>query len=310
MKFLARRLAHALLLLLCVSALALALLRWAPGDYFTTARVDPRISPEALTAMRAEHGLDRPLPVLYWKWVRSVVEGDWGFSFAYDSPAGPILWPRLRNTLLLVSCATLLAWIAAVPAGIAAAQRAGRWPDLAASAVSALLLGVPEIVLALAVFLAASRRHFLLPGINAAGEQGSVYQLLPPAVCLAAALLPLLISHLKSSVRQTLEAPFVEAARSFGIPEMRVLLRWALPAALNPMISLFGLSIGLLISSSLIVEGVFSWPGLGQLMLQAVADRDVFLIVDSAVLAAAFLVAGNLCADVLLYLNDPRIRAE
>jgi peptide/nickel transport system permease protein len=129
---------------------------------------------------------------------------------------------------------------------------------------------------------------------------------LPAAV--STGLIPILISHVRVSVTEVLETRFVAAARSFGISDARILFRWVLPASLNALISLFGLSVGMLLSSSLVVEGVFAWPGLGQLMLQAIVDRDVFLIVDSAVIAASLLLVGNLAADVLLCLSDPRIR--
>ena len=119
-----------------------------------------------------------------------------------------------------------------------------------------------------------------------------------------------MISHIETSVKENAHAPFVTAARGFGVSRWRLLVRWILPASANPMISLFGLSMGLLMSSSLIVEGVFSWPGLGLFMLQAVADRDIFPVVDSAVISAGFLLAGNLVADALLYLSDPRIRTQ
>ncbi len=321
MRFLGRRAAYSVLLLLCVSVLSLALLKWTPGDYFNSVRVDPQISPEALMAMRAEHGLDKPLPVLYWKWLESVAKGDWGFSFAYNSAAGPILWPRARNTLLLASCATLLAWLIALPFGVAAAARRGSWPDFLTNGATALLLGIPEVVLALGLLLIATRAHNGLLGAPMSSadlpnpgvwEEVNVLvkRLLAPALCLSLGLLPLLISHISTGVAEVLQAPFVSAARSFGISNSRILFRWVMPAALNSMISLFGLSLGLLMSSSLVVEGVFTWPGLGQLMLQAISDRDIYLIVDSAIIAAAFLVIGNLAADVLLYFSDPRIRTE
>src|SRR5207245_979523 len=106
-----------------------------------------------------------------------------------------------------------------------------------------------------------------------------------------------LVSHVRTSVRQTSEMPFVTAARNWGVSDFRLVWRWIVPASLNPIISLGGVSIGILMSSSFIVEGVFGWPGLGLLMLQAIHDRDIFLIVDAAIVAAGFLVMGDLVAD-------------
>ena len=111
-------------------------------------------------------------------------------------------------------------------------------------------------------------------------------------------------------MKEALQSPFVMAARGYGIPLHRMLLRHALPAAANPLVSLFGLSLGLLASSSLVVEAIFSWPGLGQLLLEAIFNRDFFLVIDAGMLATACLILGNLLADVLLYAIDPRTRVE
>ena len=131
-----------------------------------------------------------------------------------------------------------------------------------------------------------------------------------PTIALAAGFLPLLISHVRNAVAEVLRSPFIEAAVGHGIPPVRILLVYAFPAAANPLITLFGTSIGMLISSSLLTEAVFGWPGLGQLMLEAVEARDFFLVVGSAMLSTAFFLLGTLTADIMLYLADPRIRAE
>lgn len=319
MKFLARRALHSLLLLFGASVLSFLLVRLAPGDYFESMRINPQISNSTIAALRSQYGLDKPSPSLYWHWAQSASKGDWGFSYAYNSPAGPILWPRARNTLLLTVCATLLAWIIALPAGILSAARTGRWVDLLASGAIALLLAIPEVVLALVLLLFAVRTGFPAGGLMSPEYAGAEFwskgkdvirHLLLPAACLAAGLLPLLLSHARAAMGEVLRSPFILTARGLGIPYRRVLLRHAFPAAMSPLISLFGLSAGLLMSSSLVVEAIFSWPGLGQLMLHAIADRDVFLIIDSTILGSGFLIVGNFLADVLLYLSDPRIRAE
>lgn len=318
MKFLARRALHSLLLLVGASILSFLLVRLSPGDYFESMRINPQISNRTIEELRAQYGLDEPSPALYWRWVQSVLKGDGGFSFAYNLPAEAILWPRARNTLLLASCATLLAWAVALPAGILSAARIGSAADLFASAAIALLLAIPEVVLGLLLLLFAVQVGLPAGGLmsfkNTGGFWGASKDMLRhlflPAACLAGGLLPLLLSHVRASMQEALRSPFVTAARGYGIPFRRILFRHAFRAALNPIISLFGLSIGLLMSSSLIVEAIFSWPGLGRLLLQAIADRDLFLIIDSTMVAAGFLIAGNFIADLLLYWSDPRIRTE
>ncbi len=320
MRFLFRRLLHSLFLLASASVFSFAVVNLAPGDFFQAIRLNPAVSANTVTALRAQQGLNKPLPARYAAWVRSVMRGDWGFSFAYNSPAGPILWSRAKNTLLLTITATLLAWLIAVPLGVCAAVRPGSWADLLARVIASVLLATPELVLALLLLLLAVRTGYFpvggLASVSVTMPDSSLQardvarHLVLPSICLAAGLLPLLSSHIRSAMREALQTPFVSAALGHGIPFRRVLLRHALPAAANPLISLFGLSLGTLLSSSLLTEAVFSWPGLGRLMVEAIQQRDLFLIVDAAMLATIFLVVGNLIADLLLFASDPRIRAE
>jgi len=318
--FLVRRVIHALLVLVFASILAFTLASIAPGDYFDEMRLSSDISPATLEKLRAHYGLDRPMHERYRRWITSIPKGEWGFSFAYNSPAGPILLSRCRNTLLLTSVATALAWLGALIWGGWAALHQGGIVDHVATGVTAFLLAVPEIVLALCLLLFAVRTGYLpVGGLNLDATYASglwsvtaevAKHLALPALVLAAGSLPFLLSHVRSAIAETLRSPFIEAAVGNGIPPVRILSRHAFPAAANPLITLFGTSLGMLISSSLLTEAVFSWPGIGQLMLEAIQSRDFFLVVDSALLSTAFFVAGTLVADILLYLADPRIRAE
>jgi peptide/nickel transport system permease protein len=127
---------------------------------------------------------------------------------------------------------------------------------------------------------------------------------------LAVSLLALILRHVRSSVGEVLESTYMRAAEGHGLPRMKLLFRYALPAAANPLISLFGLSIAMLLSISLLVEVVMSWPGIGPLLLESILGRDVFVVVGAVMLSTVFLIAGNLLADILLYICDPRIRVE
>ncbi len=318
--FLLRRVIHAALILFLASLLAFTLASIAPGDYFEEMRVSSAISPQTLTRLRAQYGLDRPAPERYLQWVASIPKGQWGFSFAYNSPAAPILLSRCANTLLLTCLATTLAWLTALVWGGWAAMKEHGLLDLLLTGVNALLLAIPEVVLALCLLLFAVRTgYFPVGGLTSdqvaiSGIWGHIEDLAKhltlPTIALAAGSLPLLISHVRNAVAEVLRSPFIEAAVGLGIPPVRILFVYAFPAAANPLITLFGTSIGMLISSSLLTEAVFGWPGLGQLMLEAVEARDFFLVVGSAMLSTAFFLLGTLTADILLYLTDPRIRAE
>lgn len=317
---LARRVLHGLFVLFGVSVLSFLLVEMAPGDFFAEMRLDPRISPATLQALRARHGLDRPLPERYARWAASLARGELGYSFAYGSPVAPLLWPRVRNTLLLTAVATGTAWALAIPIGVwwATPRRPALRHGLAT--VMAVLLAVPDILLSLALLLLAVRTGwFPAGGMTSVGhEQMSrsarawdvLWHLALPAAALVLCILPMLTRHVRASMAATLEAPFVRAARAHGIPEGRVLFFHALPAAANPLISLFGLSLAGLLSMSLLVEIVMSWPGLGPLLLEAILARDFYLVLGLVLASTVLLLGGNMLADALLLAADPRIRRE
>ena len=164
MKYLERRLVHAILLLIGASVLCFLFSALAPGSFFDEMKLNPQISPETVSALRSQYGLDQPLPVRYGRWVKSVLRGEWGYSFAYNSPVRNLLMVRARNTLLLTTLSTLLAWCIAVPLGVWIASRSGQWQDRLGMAGTSLLLSVPELVLALALLYVLVLTHALPAG--------------------------------------------------------------------------------------------------------------------------------------------------
>ena len=317
-RYLCRRLGHGLLVLIGVSFLSFLLAELAPGSVFDEVRLDPRVSAATLAAMRDRYGLDRSLPEKYLDWLQSIPRGELGFSVAYNSPVGPLLWPRARNTLLLTLTATVLAWCIAVPVGTWAAHRKGGWVDRAAAGATTALLSVPDLLLGLGLLLLAVRSGYFPPGGMVSldfAELGPwdkfkdvMSHFLLPVAALTLINLPVLVRHVRASLIDVLQSPFIQAARATGIPERRLLFRHALRAAANPLISLLGLSAAALLSASLVVETIMSWPGLGPLLIEAVAARDLHLVVGAVMCSTALLIAGNLAADGLLYLVDPRLR--
>jgi peptide/nickel transport system permease protein len=320
MRYFIRRMLHAMLLLLGVSIFSFALMQLAPGDFFSPMKMNPQISARTVEGLRSQYGLDQPLPIRYGRWLRGVFHGDLGPSFAYNSPVAPLLAVRARNTLLLTGTSMLLAWLIAIPLGVAGAARRGKWSDRAGSVVTLALLTVPDLVLFLAILLFAVRTGWFPTGgmvstafdeLSAWGKTKDVaYHLFLPALGLAIATLPALVRHIRSAMIEVLEAPFIRAARAHGIDEFRVLLRYALPVAANPLISLFGFSVATMLSASLIVEVILSWPGIGPLLLDAILAKDVYVVIGAVMLSSLLLVAGNLIADLLLFAADPRIRME
>jgi peptide/nickel transport system permease protein len=320
MRFLARRLLHSLLILLAISFFSFLLLQCAPGDYFDAMRVNPRISAHAVEVLRAEHGLNRSFPARYAEWMRSLVKGDMGVSFAYGTPVGSLLWPRARNTLLLTGLSMFLAWLIAVPLGVWTAAAKDSWLDRAFSFGTSALLVIPDLLLFLLLLLLAVRTGWFPSGgmVSSNFDDLSFWQksldvtlhFALPAFGLAIVSLPLLLRHVRAAMIEVLDAPFIRAARGHGIPQRRLLWRYALPAAANPLISLLGLSIATMLSGSLIVEVILSWPGLGPLMIQSILSRDVNVVIGVVMLSSVFLLAGHLIADVLFFASDPRIRME
>jgi peptide/nickel transport system permease protein len=320
MKYFARRLAHAILLLLAVSIFSFAILQLAPGDFFAPMELNPQISSRTIAGLRSQYGLDQSLPLRYGRWLHGVLKGDLGASFAYNSPVAPLLAVRARNTLLLTGTAMLLAWLIAIPLGMWSAVHRGKWGDRAAGVVTSGLLTVPDLVLFLVLLLVAVRTGWFPTGgmVSAAFTELNVWNkvkdiavhLFLPALGLAIATLPPLVRHVRSAMIEVLEAPFIRAARAHGIAERRVLFRYALPVAANPLISLFGLSVATMLSASLLVEVILSWPGVGPLLVDAILAKDVYVVIGAVMLSSVFLVAGNLFADLLLFAADPRMRTE
>jgi peptide/nickel transport system permease protein len=320
MKYLVLRIFQSSCLLVGVSLLSFIFIELSPGDFFDEMKLNPQISSETLVQLRRQYGMDQPFAVRYIHWLKSVAHGELGFSFAYNAPVAPLLRSRARNTLLLAGSATLMAWLIALPWGILSAEKHGKWFDSGSSLLTSILLATPDVLLALGLLLFAVRTRFLPTGgmMSLAAENRGRWtetkdisiHLLGPVIVLALISLPTLLRHIRAAMIEALASPCVRAARAHGIGRSRILLRHAFPVAMNPLISLFGLSLGSLLSASLLIEVVMSWPGLGPLLLESILARDVYVIIGAVMFASFILVSGMLLGDVLLIGADPRIRTE
>lgn len=320
-RYLARRLGHGLLMLFGVSILMFLLLQAAPGEFLSELKLNSQISEETIAGLRAQYGLDQPLPVRYWKWLESSARGDFGYSFEYNVPASRLLLPRARNTLLLTVPAVLISWLIAVPLGVlVAGQRKGSWADRLFSGGTSALLALPDVLIALLALLVALKTGlFPVGGMTSVSpqDQGTwawlrdiAWHMVLPVAALVIGSLTIILRHVRASVGEVLQSSYMRAAEGHGLPRFQLLFKYALPAAANPLISLFGLSVALLLSISLLIEVVMSWPGIGPLLLEAILARDLFVVIGAVMLSTVFLVAGNLLADILLYAFDPRIRMQ
>jgi peptide/nickel transport system permease protein len=226
----------------------------------------------------------------------------------------------VRNTLVLTLPALLLSWLIAVPLGVLAAAKRSGWTDRLFAGGTSFLLALPDVLLAmLALLLALRTRLFPVGGMTSLSlqDQGAWARLadlgwhmaLPVAVLVIGSLAPIL-RQVRSSMIEVMDSSYIRAAEGHGLRRLTLLFRHALPAAANPLISLFGLSVAVLLSMSLLVEVIMSWPGIGPLLLEAILARDVFVVLGAAMLTALLLGVGNFLADILLYVADPRIRIQ
>ncbi len=320
MRYFARRLLHSVAILLAVSLLSFLFADLAPGDFYSVLRSDPRVSAGTVAGLRTQAGMSRPLAVRYGEWLVSSLKGDFGYSLAYNGPVAELLWPRVRASLLLAAVALSLTWTLAIPLGVWNAAARGTWADRLLRILLSILLTVPDLLLAI-VFLALAVESGWFPvgGLVSRGFSAMTpwqqfrdlaWHFTLPVTVLVLGMLPVLVRHIRAAMIEEMDAPFARNARALGIPRRRLLFRHILPAAANPLISLFGFSLGTLLSAGLLVEVVMGWPGVGPFFLEAIQARDFAIVLAVVVLSTCFLLLGNLVADLLLYRLDPRIRSR
>ncbi len=315
----ARALARTVLLLGAVSFLSLVLVELAPGDVLGDLRLNPRVTPDTVERLRVQYGLDQPIAIRYGRWVRSVVGGDFGFSALYNSSVWPILRPRLLNTLLLTTAALLGAWILALPLGVWSAVRRGQLIDRAVGVAVSALLATPELLLGLmALRLALTTGWFPAGGMTSATIANAgwahaadvLHHAALPIAALTVAQLPTLVRHVRASMIDALDARSLLMGRGLGIPAHRLIWRHALKIAAMPLSALFGLSVASLLSSSLAIEVVMGWPGLGPLLVEATLGHDAHLVAGATTAATLTLLVGVGAGATLAWWVDPRARPE
>ena len=300
-----------------VVALTWVLLHLAPGD---PARLlaGPDASPEQLAAVTVSLGLDRPLPVQFLGWAGRALRGDWGSSLATGRPVGRMLAEAWPWTALLVSLSLGLSYLLGI--GMALLQsRLGPRLDTALSAVSVVLVALPGYWLAVVLIWIFTYQLRLLPAFGATGLDADFLtawaRLADRLRHLALPLATLTLIGVGGAARfvrgalfDIRGAAFLAAARARGLPESTVRTRHLLRNALGPVLTLLGLSLPALFSGAVFVEGVFAWPGVGRILLEAVGARDYPVVMAAATVSALLVVAGNILADNLRAWTDPRVR--
>jgi peptide/nickel transport system permease protein len=301
--YLAKRLAASLLILLGVSVVTFGLTFMIAAD--PVAMIAGRNStPEIRQQIRHQLGLDRPLTEQYARYLGRLVRGDLGRSYARKSDVGPLIASRLPPTLLLMLGAIVAELMIGIPAGIYAASRRGRLGDKVAMTLSFLIVSTPHFVVGLTLLYLFAYLLGWLP----LGGYGTFSHLILPALTLGLAGGGWYSRMMRSSMIEVLRNDYIRTARAKGLPEWRVITQPALRNAIVPIVAMIGLDVGIFMSGVVVVENVFGWPGIGQLMWQAIQSLDIPIIMGVTIVAACFIVLGNLIADLVAPLIDPRIR--
>lgn len=319
-RFVLRRLATAALLVFLVLTATFAVLHLAPGEPESLLS-DPRIPPGQRDAVAALWNLDRPLPLQYVDWLADAVRGDWGTSFLYRRPVTRVVLEALPHTLALGLAALAIQLLVGVPLGLLAASRPRSRTDATLRLTSAFAHSLPTFWLALMALATLSFGLGLFPSSHA-GSPGAAewnalrrgldyaHHLALPALVLGLASAGGWLRFVRAGARQTLARPFVLTARAKGLSRGRVLWAHVVRPSLAPWLQLLGLTLPALLSGALVVEVVFSWPGLGRVAWAALVGRDYPLILACTAWSAVLVVLGTLAADLLAAWVDPSVREE
>jgi peptide/nickel transport system permease protein len=318
-KFIARRLLASVIVVLGVTAVTLILMDRTRGAYVPGIDLNPALRPEDIARLRANLGLDEPFYQWYLTWLWNVMHGDFGRSMIDGSPVMTHILERLPNTLELTVTAVLLGILISVPLGVIGALRRGSKTDHTLTVVSVAGFAVPQFWLGLMLILVFSVtfQHYGLPWLPSGGVTspfggGSLgdrlLHLIMPATVLSFFYLSLWSRFTRSSMLEVLSQDYIRTARAKGMSERRVVYLHGLRNALIPLVTLIGLELPGLVSGGLVVEVVFSWPGLGRLAFERALQYDYSTVMGVVFFATLLVVAGNLLADVLYAILDPRIR--
>lgn len=303
--YLLRRLAQTVPILFLVATLVFSLIHLIPGDPVEILLGESAREAD-VQALRARLGLDRPLGAQYMAFLSGLVRGDLGISVASGRPVTEVIGEHYPATLELALAGMMVALLIALPLGVSAALQRDRWVDHGSRFFALLGVSIPNFWLGPVLILLFSVHWNLLP----VSGRGTWRHLVLPAVTLGTALAGLLTRMVRSSLTEELRCPYLTTARAKGLSRSEVVVRHALSNALIPVVTVVGLQFGALLTGTIITETIFSWPGLGRLLIQAIRTRDYPLVQAGVLIIAVTYVLVNLATDVVYAWLDPRIRYE
>ena len=321
-RFLAVRATQAAVIVFLVTTLTFVLIQLAPGSPFTASGESNRVSPEITQRLEQSFGLDRPVPEQYIRYLSNLARGNFGYSFAEYRPARDAFLERVPNTLLLAGAGLVIMFGLGILVGAFQGARPGSRTDDILSLVTLAIYSMPIFWLGLmALLLFGLALHWLPVGgthdpviyeqLGIMGKLGDrLRHLLLPAITLGLIGAATTARYQRAAMLDVIRQDFVRTARAKGLTERAVLFKHALRNALLPIITLFGLAFPILLSGTVLVESIFSWPGLGKLAVDAIHGRDYFVVTGAATVTAIMVVLGSLIADVLYRVVDPRTREQ
>ncbi|MFN8483744.1 MAG: ABC transporter permease [Anaerolineae bacterium] len=319
--YILRRVLQAIPLVLGITILVFALVHAAPGSPLAQFEFNPNIKPEDIARIRANLGLDRPLYEQYLRWVWGMARGDFGISMITGRPVIERIGERIGNTLILSAAALLIALVISVPIGVYSAVRRGKLFDHTATILSTAGQAIPAFWLGLVCILlfAVEFKEWGLPsfpsgGIISTGKAFNfgdmLWHLVLPATVLAIGFIAAWSRYIRSSMLEAMGQDYVRTAQAKGLADYKVIFGHALRNGLIPFVTLIGLALPLLFSGALIIEVIFSWPGIGRLAYDAATERDYTTIMGLVTITAVIVIIGNLVADIAYGILDPRIRYD
>jgi len=322
--FIIRRLLMMIPTLFVISVITFIIIQLPPGDYLTTyianlQETGEEVDEAVIESLRVRYGLDQPMPLQYWKWISGVVVGDFGQSFAMNKPVSELIWERLGLTVTISLVTLVFTWIVAIPIGIYSATHQYKLSDYFFTFLGFVGMATPAFLLAL-VMMYLSYRWF---GAGVGGLFSDEFVGAPwswakgvdllkhlwvPVVVLGVAGTAGLIRVLRANLLDQLEMPYVVTARAKGLSESRLLVKYPVRVAINPVVSTIGWMLPQLVSGAVIVAMVLSLPTVGPLLLRALMEQDMYLAGSIVMLLSLLTVIGTLISDILLAWVDPRIR--
>ncbi|HID15190.1 MAG TPA: ABC transporter permease [Candidatus Atribacteria bacterium] len=319
-KYILRRILYMIPILLGISIVSFIIINLAPGDFLSKKLLDPHVSSETIARLKTSFGLDKPPIIQYFMWLKNAIHLDFGYSFAYRVPVFTLIAKRIGNTLILMGSAMIFAWTLGILIGIYSAVHEYSFFDKFFTFLAFFGLAIPNFFFGLLLlYMATKTGWFPVGGVTSIGYEhfsllgkiwDRIWHLILPTIVLGTSSMASVMRQMRGNLIEALRADYVRTARAKGLPEKVVIYKHAFRNAINPLVTMFGLSIPGLLSGAALTEIVMNWPGMGQLILEAVISMDLYLVMGSLMLSSFLLLMGNLLADILLVMVDPRIRYE